>query len=86
MTPNDLEQFKSCIDDRFKIHEQILAGRFDRLEEISKDHHSTLYGNGTDGLKIRVDRIETAHGTLNKVWLVATAGVITVATWLGVNQ
>ena len=86
MTPKDLKQIKECIDDRFTMHEKIMTVRFDRLEEITSEHHITLYGNGSDGLKTKLERIETAHNTLHRVWIFITAGVVTFATWIGVNK
>ena len=86
MTRDEVQEFKDFIDDRFEMNEKIVGARFDRLDEMTKDHHSTLYGKGGVGLKIKIDRIETAHKTLNKVWLFLTAGIITVATWLGINR
>ena len=86
MTPKDLKQIKECIDDRFKKKKKIMTVRFDRLEEITSEHHTTLYGNGSDGLKTKLERIETAHNTLHRVWIFITAGVVTFATWIGVNK
>ena len=86
MTPKDLKEIKECIDERFTLHEKIMTVRFDRLEEITSEHHTTLYGNGSEGLKIKVERIETAHSTLHRVWIFVTAGVVTLATWIGVNK
>jgi hypothetical protein len=55
-------------------------------KEDVQDHHKTLYGNGREGLKIRVDRIETSQSTVQKMW-VAMAGVIsTVIAYLGLND
>jgi hypothetical protein len=86
MNPKELKQLKDCIDERFTMHEKIMTIRFDRLEEITSEHHTTLYGNGSDGLKTKLERIETAHSTLHRVWICITAGVVTLATWLGVNK
>jgi hypothetical protein len=86
MTPKDLKEIKECIDERFTLHEKIITVRFDRLEEITSEHHTTLYGNGSEGLKTKVERIETAHSTLHRVWIFVTAGVVTLATWIGVNK
>ena len=86
MTPKDLKEIKECIDERFTLHEKIITVRFDRLEEITSEHHTTLYGNGSEGLKTKVERIETTHSTLHRVWIFVTAGVVTLATWIGVNK
>jgi len=82
----EFEQLKVFLDDRFKAHQDLMNSRFDTIDRLVNDHQKTLYGNGSDGLKLKVDRIETAHKTLNKAWVFITAGVITVATWLGVNK
>ena len=86
MNSEDLKQLKECIDERFTMHEKIMTIRFDRLEEITSEHHTTLYGNGSDGLKTKLERIEAAHSTLHRVWIFVTAGVVTLATWIGVNK
>ena len=86
MTGDEFERFKIFVDEKFRSHEQLISSRFDVIDKLVNDHHVSLYGNGSDGLKLKVDRIETAHKTLNKAWVFITAGVITVATWLGVNK
>lgn len=42
----------------------------EKTEQDVEDHSHTLYGNGTPGLKIRVDRLEQAAEP-GKVWKVA---------------
>jgi len=86
MTGDEFEQLKVFMDDRFSSQERVITGRIDNIDRLVNAHHVSLYGNGSAGLKVKVDRIETTHKTLHRVLMFVSAGVITVATWLGVNQ
>jgi uncharacterized membrane protein len=50
-----------------------------------EDHHDILYGNGREGLKIKVDRIETSQKVANKLWLMMIATGSAVVGWLGLK-
>ncbi len=50
-----------------------------------EDHHELLYGNGREGLKIKVDRIETSQKVTTKLWLAMVATASVVIGWLGLK-
>ena len=44
---------------------------------MAKEHRKTLYGNGKDGLTVRVDRLEQTRSTFDWLW---KAGVVALLT------
>jgi len=38
-----------------------MAERFEALEKLTEEHSGELYGNGHDGLKTRLTRLEAEH-------------------------
>ena len=75
---------KEVLDKLNEMHTDILLTRSslkDTQEDV-QDHHKILYGNGREGLKIRVDRIETSQSTAHKMWLIMVGVASTVIGWL----
>ena len=75
---------KDVLDKLNEMHTDILLTRSslkDTQEDV-QDHHKILYGNGREGLKIRVDRIETSQSTAHKMWLIMVGVASTVIGWL----
>ena len=75
---------KDVLDKLNAMHTDILLTRSslkDTQEDV-QDHHKILYGNGREGLKIRVDRIETSQSTAHKMWLIMVGVASTVIGWL----
>ena len=75
---------KDVLDKLIEMHTDILLTRSslkDTQEDV-QDHHKILYGNGREGLKIRVDRIETSQSTAHKMWLIMVGVASTVIGWL----
>ena len=83
--PDEIKEVLQKLTD-MHIDIRLMKSDLEATRQIVQEHHTTLFGNGSDGLLIRVDRIETAHKTLNRVWLFITAGIATIAAWLGVNK
>ena len=79
---------KDVLEKLNEMHTDILLTRSDLkgTQETVQEHHKTLYGNGREGLKIIVDRIETSQSTAHKmgVFLVGIAG--TLIAWLGLSK
>ena len=78
---------KDVLDKLNEMHSDILLTRAELKETRHdvEDHHKTLYGNGREGLKIRVDRIETSHSTAKKLWILLTSGLATFIAWIEMN-
>tara|TARA_R110002020_G_scaffold468876_1_gene693453 strand:- start:327 stop:572 length:246 start_codon:yes stop_codon:yes gene_type:complete len=75
---------KDVLDKLNEMHTDIVLTRSslkDTQEDV-QDHHKILYGNGREGLKIRVDRIETSQSTAHKMWLAMVGVASTVIGWL----
>lgn len=71
-----------------EIHSDVRLTRAE-LKEVRSDvasHHTILHGNGREGLKIRVDRIETSQSTAHKMWLTMVGVASTVIAWLGLTK
>lgn len=71
-----------------EMHTDILLTK-SALEETRADvqtHHKILYGNGREGLKIRVDRIETATKTVHKVWGGIASALAGLSAWIGLSD
>ncbi len=78
---------KDVLDKLNEMHTDILLTRSSLkvTQEDVSDHHKILYGNGREGLKIRVDRIETSQSTAHKCWIAMTGVVSTVIAWMGLK-
>jgi hypothetical protein len=94
MTPSELDEFKIFLDERFKAHKEMQDMKFDHLESIMssrlhnidnyvEDHHSTLFGNGNIGLKIKVDRMAVEQKGLMRVFSIATGIMVALGAWMG---
>ena len=67
-------------------HGERLARIETNTENVKVDlaeHHATLYGNGKDGLKTRVDRVEQDHNRWKKGFAFFQTLVSGVLIWLG---
>ena len=75
---------KDVLDKLNSMHTDIVLIRSDLkvTQEDVRDHHKILYGNGREGLKIRVDRIETSQSTAHKMWLAMVGIASTIIGWL----
>jgi hypothetical protein len=60
-----------------------IEGKLDNHIEKIEDHESTLFGNGKDGLKIRVDRLEQDHARWKKGFIFFQTIVSGILVWLG---
>ena len=76
------------LDKLNEMHTDILLTRSSLkvTQEDVSDHHKILYGNGREGLKIRVDRIETSQSTAHKMWLAMVGVASTVIAWIGLDR
>ena len=79
---------KDVLDKLNEMHTDIVLIRSDLkvTQENVQDHHKILYGNGREGLKIRVDRIETSQSTAHKMWVAMVGVASTVIAWLGLGK
>tara|TARA_Y100000593_G_scaffold76327_1_gene141056 strand:+ start:1324 stop:1572 length:249 start_codon:yes stop_codon:yes gene_type:complete len=79
---------KDVLEKLNEMHTDIVLIRSDLkvTQEDVQDHHKTLYGNGRDGLAIRVDRIETSQSTAHKMWVAMVGVASTVIAWLGLGK
>jgi len=79
---------KDVLDKLNEMHTDILLTRSSLkvTQADVQDHHKTLYGNGREGLNIRVDRIETSQSTAHKMWLLMVGAVGTMIAWLGLSD
>ena len=79
---------KDVLEKLNEMHTDILLTRSDLkgTQETVQEHHKTLYGNGREGLNIRVDRIETSQSTAHKVWLAMVGVAGTVIAWMGLGK
>ncbi len=86
--PDQQNQQKEILDKLQVMHTDILLTRSSLkvTQEDVQDHHNTLYGNGREGLKIRVDRIETSQATAHKLWMTMVGVASTVIAWLGLGK
>lgn len=82
------DQQKEILDKLQVMHTDILLTRSSLkvTQEDVSDHHRILYGNGREGLKIRVDRIETANKTVHKVWGVIVTALAGISAWIGLDR
>ena len=79
---------KDVLDKLNEMHTDILLTRSSLkvTQEDVSDHHKILYGNGREGLKIRVDRIETSQSTAHKMWFAMVGVASTVIAWIGLDR
>ena len=71
-----------------KMHTDIKLTN-ERLQNVVvdvADHRAVLYGNGREGLKIKVDRVETSQRTAHKLWLMMVATATAVIGWMGLGK
>jgi len=82
------DQQREILDKLQVMHTDILLTRSSLkvTQEDVSDHHRILYGNGREGLKIRVDRIETSQSTAHKMWVAMVGVVGTVIAWMGLGR
>lgn len=66
-----------------KMHTDIklITERMQHIVGDVHDHHSMLYGNTREGLKIKVDRIETSIKTVKGVGTFITTIFTALAGW-----
>lgn len=60
--------------------------RLQNVVEDVADHRAVLYGNGREGLQIRVDRVETSQKTAHKLWVIMVATATAVVSWMGLHR
>jgi uncharacterized protein YoxC len=71
-----------------KMHTDIKLTN-ERLQNVVvdvADHRAVLYGNGREGLKIKVDRIETSQQTAHKLWLMMVATFMAIIGWVKMGK
>jgi len=71
-----------------KMHTDIkvISERVQHVVGNVHDHHNIIYGNSREGLKIRVDRIETSQRTAHKLWLMMVATFVAVVGWVKMGK
>ena len=71
-----------------KMHTDIkvISERMQHVVGNVHDHHTVIYGNGREGLKIKVDRVETSQRTAHKLWLMMVASFAAVVGWIGLGK
>jgi len=76
------------IDKLNKMHTDIkvISERMQHVVGNVHDHHTVIYGNGREGLKIKVDRIETSQRTAHKLWLIIVATCMAVIGWVKIGK
>jgi len=70
-----------------KMHTDIKLTN-ERLQNVVvdvADHRAVLYGNGREGLKIKVDRVETSQRTAHKLWLMMVGTASAIIGWMGLK-
>ena len=79
---------KDVLDKLNEMHTDILLTRSSLkvTQADVQDHHKILYGNGREGLKIRVDRIETSQSTAHKMWVAMVGVASTIIAWIGLGK
>lgn len=82
------DQQKEILDKLQVMHTDILLTRSSLkvTQEDVQEHKKVLFGNGREGLKIRVDRIETSQSTVQKLWVTMAGVISTVIAYLGLND
>jgi uncharacterized protein YoxC len=70
-----------------KMHTDIkvISERVQHVVGNVHDHHTVIYGNSREGLKIKVDRIETSQKTAHKLWVMMVATATAVISWMGLK-
>jgi len=70
-----------------KMHTDIkvISERVQHVVGNVHDHHTVIYGNSREGLKIKVDRIETSQKTAHKLWVIMVATATAVISWMGLK-
>ena len=70
-----------------KMHTDIkvISERVQHVVGNVHDHHTVIYGNSREGLKIKVDRIETSQKTAHKLWIIMVATATAVISWMGLK-
>jgi len=70
-----------------KMHTDIkvISERVQHVVGNVHDHHTVIYGNGREGLKIKVDRIETSQRTAHKLWLMMVGTASAIIGWMGLK-
>ena len=70
-----------------KMHTDIkvISERVQHVVGSVHDHHTVIYGNSREGLKIKVDRIETSQKTAHKLWVIMVATATAVVSWMGLK-
>ena len=70
-----------------KMHTDIkvISERVQHVVGNVHDHHTVIYGNSREGLKIKVDRIETSQKTAHKLWVIMVATATAVISWVGLK-
>ena len=79
---------EQIIDKLNKMHTDIklIDERMQHVVGDVHDHHSVIYGNSREGLKIKVDRIETSQKTAHKLWLMMVATFMAITGWIGMGK
>ena len=70
-----------------KMHTDIkvISERMQHVVGNVHDHHKVIYGNGREGLKIKVDRVETSQRTAHKLWLMMVGTASAIIGWIGLK-
>ena len=70
-----------------KMHTDIkvISERMQHVVGNVHDHHNVIYGNGREGLKIKVDRVETSQRTAHKLWLMMVGTASAIIGWMGLK-
>jgi hypothetical protein len=70
-----------------KMHTDIkvISERMQHVVGNVHDHHNVIYGNGREGLKIKVDRVETSQRTAHKLWLMMVGTATAIIGWMGLK-
>lgn len=82
------DEIKEVLQKLSDMHVDIKLCRAE-LKEVRSDvetHEKALFGNGQEGLKIRVTRIETATKTVHKVWGGIATALAGLSAWMGLHD
>lgn len=84
---NKIDKSLQQLTSKIEKHIDITSIHQNNMSQIIEDHKRILYGNGTNGLLSRMERMETTNKVLNKVsWSGLVAGLGAIASKLLIGK
>ena len=80
-----VDSLKEHIDDKFDAQDKYYKEVHKNFEVRLKKSEATVFGNGTDGLKERMTKVETRYATVRKMLLWAGGIVVSGLGLVGIK-